>query len=161
MAIDKLHFWDVNYYDHPPLTKEMIDSAESSLGVRLPPELIDLLLVQNGGYTRGFIHPTKKSTTWAKDHISFPELFGIVDPSFDTAQNILSTPGMTEEWGLPEKQVLLCGDGHWWITLDYRKSETPSVCWIDTELDQDIQISGTFSEFLDGLVGEKDFKNEQ
>ena len=157
MALDKLNFWDSNYYNHPALTAEMITKAEDLLGVKLPSELIELLTIQNGGYTKGFAYPMSHPTSWAENHVPLAELFGIVDESFDTAQNILLTAYMTEEWGLPEKQVLLCGDGHWWITLDYRKREVPIVSWIDTEVGQDIQIANCFKAFLDGLVSDETF----
>ncbi len=35
----------------------------------------------------------------------------------------MDTHYMTKECGLPEKQVFLTGDGHWWIKLDYRDNE--------------------------------------
>lgn len=157
MAIDKYNFWAGNYYNHPPLTDDMVSQAEKRLAVKLPSELIELLKVQNGGYTKGFAFPMTKATSWFENHISLPELFGIVDESFSTAQNILSTEYMTKEWDLPEKQVLLCGDGHWWITLDYRKGDSPTITWIDTEAEEDIYISDSFKTFLNGLVPEEAF----
>ena len=157
MAIDKNNFWSTNYYNHPALTDEMVKRAESSLGVKLPDELIALLKVQNGGYTRGFVYPMSRPTSWSSDHVPLHELFGIVDESFDSGHNILSTAYMINEWGLPEKLVLLNGDGHWWIALDYRQGEIPSVTWFDTEMDQDIPIADSFAQFFDGLVPEDMF----
>lgn len=157
MVIDKHDFWGSNYYNHPALTASAVSKAEKLLGVRLPPKFIELLYVQNGGYTKGFAYPMAEPTSWAKDHVPLSELFGIVDESFDTAQSILLTDYMTKEWGLPEKQVLLCGDGHWWITLDYRKGEVPTISWIDTEVEQDIHIADSFEAFLNGLVSEDTF----
>ena len=146
-------FWRSNYYNHPPLTNEMVEAAESQLGVNLPSEFLELLKIQNGGYTNGFSFPMSERTSWSNDHVPLDELFGIVtDPSLQTAQNILDTRYMTDEWGLPPRQVLLAGDGHWWITLDYRRGSIPSVAWVDVECSQDIQIAPTFSEFLNGLV---------
>lgn len=153
MAIPPDQFWGTNYYGHPPLTDDMLLRAEEVLGVRLPTALVSLLRIQNGGYTNGFAHPMLVSTTWAEDHVPLNDLFGIVtDESVQTAQNILSTAYMTEEWGLPPNQVLLSGDGHWWITLDYRRGPEPSVAWIDVECGEDVQISPSVSEFLSGLV---------
>jgi len=127
--------------------------AEAILGVRLPSTLVDLLRVQNGGYTFGFAHPMSQPTTWAKDHIPLDDLAGIVtDPSIRTAQNLLQTKYLTAEWDLPPKQVLLSGDGHYWITLDYRNGPTPSVARIDVECGEDIQVAESFEAFLAGLV---------
>lgn len=120
MAIDPNQFWDSNYYNHPSLSDAMVVEAERRLGVTLPPDFIALLRIQNGGYTKGFAYPMKKKTTWAEDHVPLHDLAGIVTgPEHQTPLNILQTEYMTQEWGLPPKQVLLSGDGHWWITLDY------------------------------------------
>jgi hypothetical protein len=152
MAIDINEFWDENYYNHPPLTDDMIFKSEKNLGLKLPILLIDLLRIQNGGYTKGFVFPMKEKTSWAENYVPLSVLFGIViDKSIKTAQNILQTQYMTKEWGLPKKQVLLCGDGHWWITLDYRKGNSPTVRWIDIECNQDIHIADTFDDFISGL----------
>ena len=59
MPIDPHAFWGANSYNHPPLTDEMVAQAEARLGVRLPPELIELLRIQNGGYTLAFAHPMR------------------------------------------------------------------------------------------------------
>jgi hypothetical protein len=161
MTISLDQFWGSNYYDHPPLTDEMVEYAENQLGVKLPFEYIELLRVQNGGYTQGFGYPMKQRTTWAEDHVPLNELAGIVtDPKHETAQNLLDTAYMTDEWGLPPRQVLLCGDGHWWITLDYRNSNSPSVAWIDVECGEDIQIAPSFSAFLNGLLPDSTFEED-
>jgi len=69
VAIPPDQFWGSNYYDHPPLTDEMVAVAESRLGVKLPAEYIALLRHQNGGYTQGFAYPMRQRTTWAEDHV--------------------------------------------------------------------------------------------
>jgi hypothetical protein len=161
MAIDVHAFWGDNYYAHPPLTDDMLAQAEAALGVKLPGELVDLLRIQNGGYTLGFAHPMSKPTAWAKDHVPFDELAGIVtDPDISTVQNLLLSEYMTKEWGLPPRQVLLAGGGHYWITLDYRHSAIPSVAWIDVESDEDMQVAASFGSFLSGLVPSDSFEGQ-
>jgi len=153
MAIDPRAFWAENYYNHPPLNDQMISEAEAALEVKLPVELIELLRIQNGGYTKGFAHPMSQRTTWAADHVPLDDLAGIVtNPSVDTPINLLETAYLTTEWGLPPKQVLLSGDGHYWITLDYRNGPEPSVAWIDVECGEDLQVAPSFKAFLLGLV---------
>ena len=75
-----------------------------------------------------------------------------MDSAKNRRQNLLATDYMTSEWGLPPRQVLLSGRGHYWITLDYRDGATPSVAWLDVDCAEDLQISGSFRAFLDGLV---------
>jgi hypothetical protein len=153
MQIKPSEFWGTDYYKNPKLTDAMVAEAQRILGVTLPEAFIALLRVQNGGYTRCFVFPTSRRTTWAEDHVPLDELYGI-DPKDDLTRshNILHTAYMTEEWGLPPKQVLLAGDGHWWITLDYRKGSIPSVAWIDVEVGQDVQLAPSFEEFMAGLL---------
>lgn len=158
LPLDPSEFWGTNYYNHPKLTDKMIRKAENKLGVKLPNELIALLRIQNGGYTKGFVFPMSVKTSWSSDHVPFNELGGIVtDPSHETAQNLLDSSPLSTEWDVPQRQVLLAGDGHFWITLDYRKGEEPSVAWIDTECDEDIPISVSFRDFLAGLVPSAEF----
>ena len=157
MTINMTEFWDSNYYNNPPLTDEMIKLAESELGVKLPDSFLDLLKIQNGGYTKGFVFPMTKKTTWADNHVPLTELFGIVlDEESDSAHNIMQSDYMTKEWGLPDKQVLLTGDGHWWITLDYRQGDIPTVRWIDCECVEDIHVTDTFDSFIKGLRTENE-----
>ena len=107
-------FWGSNFYNHPPLTDEILSLAEETLAVKLPAEYVDLLRIQNGGFTAGFAFPTSARTTWAENHVPLEELKGIViGDVMNTAQNLLSNSYFCEEWGLPPKQVLVAGDGHW------------------------------------------------
>lgn len=147
-------FWDSNYYNHPDLTDEMIEIAEKKLNVKLPNSYINLLKVMNGGYTKGFAFPMSH-ISWS-NHILLDSLNGIViDDYIETTLNIFETEYMTKEWGLPEKQVLLCGDGHTWISLDYRESTNPSVRYIDVESDEDILVAVSFEKFLEGFVSDE------
>jgi SMI1-KNR4 cell-wall len=149
-------FWGSNYYNHPDLTDEMIEIAEEILHVKLPQSYIKLLHIMNGGYTKGFAFPMS-NISWS-NHILLDTLNGIViDKNIETPLSILDTEYMTKEWGLPENQVLLCGDGHTWITLDYRQHSNPSVRWIDVESNEDVFVAESFDEFLKGLVSSEIF----
>ncbi|NJC28527.1 SMI1/KNR4 family protein [Neolewinella antarctica] len=154
MKLNSHNFWGNNYYRNPSVTEIDIVRAESSLGVKLPPIYLDLIRIQNGGYTNGFIFPMKIMTSWANDHVPLHEMFGIVNPNSTSGHNIMKSHYLTSEWGLPPNQVIINGDGHWWITLDYRKSKEPSIAWIDIECDEDIQIATSFKGFYHDLVSE-------
>lgn len=152
-------FWGTNYYGNPPLTAEAAAEAEKRLGVVLPPEYIHLLRIQNGGYTSGLAYPMQTPTSWADDHVPCDELAGIViDEDHDSMHNVLRSASMAAEWQLPPDQVLLAGDGHWWTTLDYRRSTIPTVTWLDVEIGEDIVVAPTFRAFLDGLVPASQFE---
>lgn len=154
--MDTEAFWESNYYDHPNLTAEMIEIAEERLHVKLPQSYITLLSIMNGGYTKGFAFPMN-NISWS-NHILLDSLNGIViDKNIETPLNILETEYMTKEWGLPENHVLLCGDGHTWITLDYRQGSHPTVRWIDVESNEDVFVAASFDAFLEGLVSSEIF----
>lgn len=161
MPIPKNEFWGDNSYKNPPFTEALLTLAEQSLGVKLPEEYIDLLRIQNGGFTLDFGFPTTLAPYWSRDHAPLEELAGI-NPDLDNmTPNILATEYMTEEWGLPPRQVLLAGDGRWWVTLDYRGGDTPTVAWIDVEMEQDVTIAGSFAEFFAGLRPVSEFESSE
>ena len=122
----------------PPLIDEMVVGAERLLGVRLPSALLELLRVQNGGVVAdGWnVFPTSQPTSWSDSHVPFDTMAGI--GAAEGTLSLRDTPYLVQEWGLPSPVVLLTGDGHWWIALDYREcgpDGEPSVTWFDTELD--------------------------
>jgi hypothetical protein len=107
MAIDLREFWGNNCYKHPPLTDAMVAEAEAILGVRLPPLLLDLLRIQNGGYTKGFAHPMSQKTTWSANHVPLDDLGGIVTAgAVASPLNLLKSAEMKAEWDLPSGQTL-------------------------------------------------------
>lgn len=153
-------FWsDSTIGVQPRLTDEMVAGAESLLGVRLPSALLDLLRVQNGGIVADSWNsfPTAQPTSWSDGHVPFDTLEGI--GRAEGALSLLDTPYLVEEWGLPSPLVLLTGDGHWWIALDYREcgpDGEPSVTWFDTDRDQDLRLAADFRVFVEGLTCEPD-----
>jgi hypothetical protein len=152
----KVAFWDDSTYGvQPPLTDDAVREAEHVLGVELPAALLALLRIQNGGGVRNERRrfPTAKPTSWADDHVPFEHMLGIghVEP----ALSLLDTPYLVQEWGLPMPIVLLSGDGHWWIALDYRASGSrgePTVTWFDTDDGAELVLAANFQRFVEGLM---------
>ncbi|SHE54417.1 SMI1/KNR4 family protein [Pedobacter caeni] len=150
--MNKNDFWDMSRpSDGPILDAELIAYAEKVLNVRLPILLIDLLKIKNGGSTRDFALPTTIKTCLGDSYLRIDELYGIGDDHLSSKANLLHSAYLIKEWGLPDKQVLLLGDGHWWITLDYRNGAEPTVNWIDVENEQDFLIAPTFNAFVNSL----------
>jgi hypothetical protein len=154
----KATFWSESTFGiQPPLTDAMVLDAERLLGVRLPSALLELLRVQNGGGVAEAwdSFPTTRATSWSDSHVPFDTLEGI--GTAEGTLSLLDTPDLVEEWGLPSPLVLLTGDGHWWIALDYREcgpDGEPSVTWFDTELDQELHLAPDFRTFVEGLTCE-------
>jgi hypothetical protein len=74
--------------------------------------------------------------------------------------SLLDTPYLVKEWGLPSQIVLLSGDGHCWIGLDYRgcgPDGDPSVTWFDAELDTELPLAGDFRTFVEKLTAGRAF----
>lgn len=163
LVIDPRAFWGTDWDRNPPLTSAMIAEIESAFRLRLPARYLELLRIQNGGYTRGFVFATHQRTSWAEDHVPVSELAGI-GPRISAPiglHNLWNTEYMTREWGLPPRQLLLAGDGHWWISLDYRQGNDPKVWWLDTTVDEGLRLASSFDDFLSGLRPESDVDPER
>lgn len=58
--------------------------------------------------------------------------------------------------------ILLHGDGHWWVALDYRgcgRTGEPSVVWIDDEADV-LFLASDFESFIEGLTSSDQFATD-
>lgn len=144
-----MEFWrqESDYFELQSLTKEMVLSAEKELKVRLPESYITLLEKQNGGYIIFDAHPSPLPTKWADDHVMVDHIYGIA-PN----EGVLEISYLIKEWGLPNEIVLISGEGHWWIALDYRKrKEDPPVIYIESDGGFTIELAKNFDSFLAGL----------
>lgn len=166
MNITAEWFNDSNYHTGPSLTDEMVQHAESELGIKLPFAYIELLRVKNGGTPRIKCYPTKKPTGWAEDHIQVEVIFGIsgkrgIDTKFGSRYLIT-------EWGYPDVGVVI-GEtpsaGHEAIMLDYNQCSVqgePRVIYVDTETTNGkpdtIELAPNFATFISGFVSCDSFR---
>lgn len=143
-------FWEIDeegYYTLKKINEAEIAKAEKKLGVSLPDTYKKLILEQNGGYTIHNAFPTTHSNSWAEDHIQFNHLLGIAED-----EGIMESAYLIKEWELPEGLVLIFGDGHTWVTMDYRKTkENPASHYYDVEMEEDFKLADSFDEFIEGL----------
>ena len=120
---------DEDMYQLDSLTKEMITCAETLFDVVLPDEYIGILSIQNGGY---LLHGTNSYLLMPSNspiEIQIDYLMGI-----GRNTGILDTPHFQEEWNLPKGLILIGGNGHEWVALDYRYSRTcPTIVYINSE----------------------------
>jgi hypothetical protein len=156
-------FWDRErtYGVHPPLTNDAISAAEIALGVRLPPDYLALMRVQNGGSVASAFdaHPLDPPKRWpsglVEDHVAIGALDGLGGPG-EHMGVMRSDDRHDEDWG-PSKGMVLIGSpdgGHQWLALDYRvcgPDGEPCVLWSDTEGPFEQQLAPTFRAFLEGL----------
>ncbi|MGX1541448.1 SMI1/KNR4 family protein [Streptomyces adustus] len=152
----KATFWGEGLYGvQPPLTDAVVEDAERQLGVRLPAALLEILWVQNGGVVADAWNafPTDVPTSWSENHVPLDEMMGI--GRHDGQVSLLDTAYLVEEWGLPSPLVLLSGDGHCWIALDYRvcgKDGEPSVTWFDVDDSTELPLAADFQAFVERLT---------
>jgi hypothetical protein len=91
--------------------------------------------------------------SWSESHVPFEGVAGI--GRREGRESLFDSPCLVEEWGLPSPIVLLSGDGHCWIALDYRacgREGEPSVTWFDTELNVELGLAADFRTFVEGLA---------
>ena len=151
-----MKFWlkeKEDYYRKAPLTEAKLRKAEKELGYQLPKTFRKLLLEQNGGSVRFNAYRLKDGFTI--DDESFIECSYIQGVGEDPG--ILDSPEIIEEWGMPKELILLNGDGHIWIALDYRNNkDEPSVVYIENDSKEYITIADSFDDFIGRLYIEED-----
>lgn len=136
-----MRIWSEKYPNSIRLIDDMIENCEVILGVKLPVEFINILKTQNGGYIDDFVID--------KEDVVITELFGFYFN--DENPTILDSEYLSKEWNLPKGQIIISGDGHTWITLDYSSSTDPKVRCLDLERNKNKVISESFSDFLSQL----------
>jgi len=136
----KSDFWSEEYPGNIYLTDEMVRICEGMLQLRLPQMFIELLKIQNGGYTKSL---------YFNDDIQVEEIFGIY--LYEENPTVLDTEYLVQEWDLPQNQLLISGNGHTWISLDYSEGLHPIVKIIDVDENKSTIISKSFKEFVRSL----------
>src|SRR5262245_40436227 len=140
----------------PPLTDDLVAETQTRLNVNLPSELLVLLSLQNGGVVSDDCGACScEPNSYAADHVPFDFMFGIGPPGVPAGtMTLLDTPYLIREWDLPQPVVLLYGEGHYWVALDYRNSGPlgePSVTWIDNEISHELALAPSFRTFVEKL----------
>lgn len=155
-------FWEPNEDAPAPATDTLISAAEQALGVRFPALLCRLLRERNGGHVSDQWSTFRLSDpTWDEDWAPLSELMG-VDPDAD--MSLLDTPYLTREWDLPAQLLLLDGDGHRWVALDYRDCGPhgePTVSYFETDTGTSQPVAPDFRTFLESLCPENTFDEEE
>lgn len=156
-----MEFWNYNLRDDPYklqiINKKDIELAEKAFNIKLPRTYINLLKEQNGGCLEKTCLPVNFKNDWADDHILFDYLLGIKKD-----KGIMESNYLLKEWGVKEKNlIIISGDGHFFVALDYRTNEeNPTVVYIDTTEDKITKIYEDFSSMVNSLYEEDEEKPE-
>lgn len=139
------------------LTSEDIDKAEKHFRVKLPKTYIDTLREKNGGNLLYNALPISLNRWEGDNYLLIEHLLGIKEN-----EGIMMTDYYVKEWQIKRKNIiLLSGDGHEWLALDYNHSVNPKVIYIDTEEDKIIELYSSFDEMVDNLFIQEENENDQ
>lgn len=142
-------------YTGPKLNDDMVASAESTLGVKLPSSYVGILRVRNGGSLRRNTFATSFPTSWAEDHFEVRALLGIDGESgIDSIES--GSQYLIGEWEYPNIGVVIVecpSGGHDTVMLDYsklNKAGEPTVAYIDEDRSART-VAESFEEFIGKL----------
>jgi hypothetical protein len=147
--------WDPSYKEKDlvlePLANEDVKLAEEAYQVLLPSEYIKVLREQNGGFLRTNAIPVNFPSFYAEGYVQLDHLLGIKKD-----QGIMESSYLLPEWGITDTRfIAISGEGHEWITLDYRESSTePKITHISVHEEEPVihTIAQSFSELLQMMV---------
>lgn len=142
--------------EREPVSAQQLDEVERRLGVQLPDAYRDFVSRFDpsaiGPRTLRVPQPVPEALRfYLAATLGVHALFA---PGLDEGDgtSILSTLPMRREWDLPEGLVLLDGDGHTWLALDYRASALdPPVVFFATDTGRSHVLASSFGEFLRAL----------
>lgn len=144
------HIWketEEDFYKLQPINEKGVAKAEKELGVTLPSTYKKLILKQNGGFLKYNAHPSPVETVFGGNIVKIDAIMGIGKNG-----GILDSDYYIKEWKMPKNLVLLYGDGHLWIALDYRnKKVEPSIVFLDNDSRQIVELATSFDDFIEGL----------
>jgi hypothetical protein len=140
-----------------PLDDRVLAEVEEKLGVKLPAAYVGLMREQNGGDFESMVIRARRPVPEAiEDHIGkdrFVELHSFHGVTLGESGILQQTQYMTNAWELPSGLVLLEGDGHTWIALDYRRAANePSVIFLESDSKQSVTLAPSFASLLAALV---------
>lgn len=143
-----------SFWKHPlylpylknPLSDEQLDAFEQDVGYKLPRAMVDLLRVQNDGYSRYKFEGLPFEMLWGIGN-NFP-ILTLLSREFQEFE--------PEELGISfslDGLIAFDGNGHYYWCLDYRENpEMPQVTFVDLENGEYQIIADSFEVFLQTLV---------
>jgi hypothetical protein len=129
----------------PPATTADLAGTEAHIGYRLPEELRELLMIQDGGVSQysfavdgGRCYPV-------------PAILRANGTGFGTIRGAYD---FGDDGRVPAGVVVIATGGHDWLGLDYRKrADRPSVVYQEDEDAEIEEVAESFAQFL-GMLSE-------
>ncbi len=125
-------------------TQREIDAAEAHLGRRLPAELRQLLLLQDGGVSNYVAYQV------GDQYVPLLPFFGVGTDRGDCLSRAFDARHLDE---IPEEVIVIAAMGHSWLGLRYRDAGAEPELVQQSDEDSPIEVvAPTFREFVAGLV---------
>lgn len=138
-----------NYRTYTP--NESIAAYELKYGFKIPEQYIDFAGTHSDHVVKlPSCVPGENDTYFGEGFYEIGTYRGL-DPNEDSS--IFDSSWLVREWELPEKLVLIEGDGHAWLALDYRQSTAePRVIVIESENSTYKVLANNFQSFTTLLI---------
>ena len=157
--IDFTKFWAKDQYsiDNEVVTNEKILEVEKKTGFKLPPSLIEILKIKNGGTPNCLAFPTKTQTTWSHNHIQITNFCSLKE---------IANIQLRDEWQYLSTGLVICdcpSGGHDVVMMDYSEcgpNGDPKIIHYDQEMEQTTFLCNNFIEFVEGLLPTSYFDDE-
>jgi hypothetical protein len=131
--------------------EEQIEIFEKETGFKLPVEYKGYIGTNDSWVVK--LPPCHSETTEYYFGEGFWEIAEFAGVNPDEHGSVFNSEYLSETWGLPKNLVLLDGDGHTWLALDYRESNVePKVMVIESDECETLLVSNTFKEFIQHLL---------
>lgn len=138
-----------NYRVYTP--EEAVEIFEKKYGLKLPAEYIKYAGANEPWVVK--LPPCNTDSTRYYFGEGFYEIGSFYGLNPDKPRSIFESAELVKEWKLPKKLVLIDGDGHTWLALDYRCSDTePKVIAIESDESNYLVVSNNFSDFIQSLL---------
>jgi hypothetical protein len=143
---------------NPRVTEKLVARVEALLKVKLPSAYLALMREQNGGCLKlnkvPYLEPPPESVEGytGGESASLDCIYGLHYDT-DADGSIAQTLTLGAEWGVPPELILLDGDGHWWVALDYRVSkDNPPVVYYVSDTGEHATLAHDFGSFLKRMI---------
>jgi hypothetical protein len=131
--------------------KDRIDQFEKEYGVKLPSEYVNFANKKDSWVVKLPAANTESTKYYFGEGYYQITRFYSLDPN--EAGSVFDSAYLIETWDLPKELVLIDGDGHTWLALDYRDlKKIPRVIVIESDEGNSLVVADNFKEFISTLL---------
>lgn len=130
----------------PDVTETTVHAVETQLGVRLPPDYLAMLGIQNGGFITPRELPIVRDGQ--ADIVVVDAIVGI-----DRTGGLVEFQTLLPEWGIEDERLIaFAGDGHFFLAFDSRDGAPPRIVYIDSDTGRVEPLFDSFFQLTEAFV---------